>query len=787
MKKKILIPVLLAASCAILAADPPNLVNYQGVLRDSSDRPQTGSRDMVFRFYDAASAGGEILVDSHTGGGGNAVSVSGGLFNVQLGGGTVTDGSGAGTYTALAQVFRDFAAVWLQVEVGGEVLSPRIRVQSSAYALNASNLEGQPASSFIDVTATGQTKAGHLTVNNGIDASTASGFGINASGSQAGGAFGAGGAFAYVADTGVINTGIRAQGNAAGGWFKNGSTLSQAYAAHGGVGIDANGSSAGGYFTDNSGDYAYAAEPGYGLAASGTTYGVVASGTSSGGYFYDNAGNSASVATSSYGISANGTFTGGLFQNSTGSGQASVGNGNYGVYASGSFTGALFYDSDNSGTAYVGYGDLGISASGLQAGGHFTKPGTGAHAYIAASNGSAENGVYGLSNGAAECPGYFLDQYSGAYAYVGCGVKISGTGGVFFMQNHPSDPGKVLVYAAPEGDEIAVYTRGTARLVHGVARVKLGETFAWVANPDTGLTAQLTPHSAAVPLAVESVTTSELVVRGPAGAPPDLVFDYAVWGLRIGFEDHPVEQPKKQEAFIPSMARDDAIYFEHPGLRSFSARQRFAEMESRVDPAGAASKTAAASAALKAAIHVYDRETDLPRLAGHGALTPGAPPTVEAPRAPASAAPRVEGASPAIAPIPSEPLAALRAFPQNTTPIQVAESVEVGDVLANDPGSPGEFRRASTAADAGVVGIVAGDAGVAWTEKAPVALAGTVVLCKVDASFGAIAANDLLVASPTAGHAMRAGEDARQGTVVGKALEPWEAGTGTIRVLVMSR
>jgi hypothetical protein len=62
-----------------------------------------------------------------------------------------------------------------------------------------------------------------------------------------------------------------------------------------------------------------------------------------------------------------------------------------------------------------------------------------------------------------------------------------------------------------------------------------------------------------------------------------------------------------------------------------------------------------------------------------------------------------------------------------------------------------------------------------------------VLPCKVDASFGAIAPNDLLVASPTAGHAMRAGENPAQGTVVGKALEPMEAGTGIIRVLVMSR
>ena len=45
-------------------------------------------------FFDAQSGGSEILVDAHTGGGGSPVTVSNGLFSVQLGGGTVTDGSG---------------------------------------------------------------------------------------------------------------------------------------------------------------------------------------------------------------------------------------------------------------------------------------------------------------------------------------------------------------------------------------------------------------------------------------------------------------------------------------------------------------------------------------------------------------------------------------------------------------------------------------------------------------------------------------------------------------------
>jgi hypothetical protein len=69
---------------------------------------------------------------------------------------------------------------------------------------------------------------------------------------------------------------------------------------------------------------------------------------------------------------------------------------------------------------------------------------------------------------------------------------------------------------------------------------------------------------------------------------------------------------------------------------------------------------------------------------------------------------------------------------------------------------------------------------------APVAWAG-VVSCRVDATYGSIAAGDLLVASATPGHAMRAPAAPASGTIVAKALEPWSAGTGTIRVLVMAR
>ena len=53
-------------------------------------------------------------------------------------------------------------------------------------------------------------------------------------------------------------------------------------------------------------------------------------------------------------------------------------------------------------------------------------------------------------------------------------------------------------------------------------------------------------------------------------------------------------------------------------------------------------------------------------------------------------------------------------------------------------------------------------------------------------SGGSIQAGDLLTTSATFGHAMRA-LDPLPGTIVGKALEPLDSGTGRIKVLVMLR
>src|SRR5213594_1175596 len=127
--------VALVASLAWEAsapATPPATLNYQGVLRDASNLAVSGSFDMVFRLFDAATAGNEIIVDSHQAAMSHAVVVTGGIFDTDLGGGIVSDGGGPGTYGSLAQVFRDFDAVWMEIAVNAETMSPRVRIVASA-------------------------------------------------------------------------------------------------------------------------------------------------------------------------------------------------------------------------------------------------------------------------------------------------------------------------------------------------------------------------------------------------------------------------------------------------------------------------------------------------------------------------------------------------------------------------------------------------------------------------------------------------------------------------------
>ena len=479
---------------------------------------------------------------------------------------------------------------------------------------------------------------------------------------------------------------------------------------------------------------------------------------------------------------AGGSEAGGYFEETDGTGYAYLGTYDAGIYGFGSEFGGVFWDSDGTGHAFVGWGNLGIAGYGSSAG------------------------------------GYLVDTNSAGWADVGSGsYKISGSGSVSFVQNHPYDPSSVIVYAAPEADEVATYTRGTARLRDGQATVPLGETFRWVTNPDIGLTAHLTPRGDPVPLAVVELSTEEMIVRGPNDAPDGLVFDYVVYGLRIGFEETSVVQEKSREAYIPSMSDHRELYERRPDLRRYNSLERFKEMRRAIGTTDELDLSRAhalrdAIVEFDPAVHEFSRSAGYEDLTARGFAGRDQDDGVEAQArdASGSAGSRHEGRTapdrPAISsriPVDDDGNVYATSFRPSAREVaslvEVSETVEPGDVLVIDREAPRMMRRGFEAHDTGVVGVVAADAGVvlgadssisdrsadAFPYRAAVALAG-VVGCKVDADYGAIWPGDLLVTSPTPGHAMRT-DAPLPGTMVGKALEPLAEGTGTIRVLVMLR
>ncbi|HUD71837.1 MAG TPA: hypothetical protein VMQ62_07720, partial [Dongiaceae bacterium] len=832
-----------------------------GVLRNASGQALDGNYDMIFGFWSAASGGDEILIDDWSQGVGGPVQVSKGLFNVQLGAGFPSDGHGPGIYTSLAQVFRDYTAVYLEVKVGAETLTPRTLLLSAPSALNSDYLDGKNSADFIDTSATPQTKAGQLFCGDGVYAmSSSGGYGTESYGATAGGFFkdANSSGFGWI---GYGDRGIHASGSEMGAYFKDTDQSGYSEIGSGDYGLKAYGNTMGGRFQDlDSSAFAYAAygdqgvyasgnvDGVFGISANATGYGVHGQGGGSGGFFQDRfATGQAEVGKDNRGIEAQGSEMGGFFKDTDNTSFAYIAYGNFGAEGLGTTAGGYFSDNDlaDSGYAYVGYGDFGIQGFGESSGGYFKDSNSTGMAFLGdgdwglAAYGSDRGGFFSQTGGSGtamvawndrgvqasgdDAGAYFSDLNSSSFALLGYGsYKIYGSGAMSFVQNHPTDKDRVIVYTAPEGDETATYTRGTAKLVNGEARVPLGETFAWVTNPDLGLTAYVTPHDRPVPLAVDTLTTDTLTVHGPAGE--NLVFDYIVYGLRIGFEETTVVQEKVQEARIPSMADHRRRMAEHPEMRRFTAQDRFDKMEKAE---GRPAKAGGAALALRSAVEEFD-----PARHGrpHADREPNAEPAgvlMTAPaRRPTAGAVAVDpgeaglglsgssassaGASgtrladqPLSTRTAGEPGDRLAREPHGIEAlpiVQVSEPVEAGDVLVADLDAPGVMRRGTSAADHAVIGIVAGDPGMQFANgaaessggargeargEAPVTLSGF-ALCKVDASYGAIRVGDLLATSPTTGRAMRADQPAA-GTILGKALEPLASGTGTIRVLVTLR
>jgi hypothetical protein len=110
----------------ILSRSVPGQLSYQGYLADAADSSAiTANLEMTFRLFDSETKGVELWSETHP-----AVAVQGGLFQVLLG----------SVYPFPEGLF-DAPELWLQTEVGAEVLAPRKPVASVAYSHKAGHAE----------------------------------------------------------------------------------------------------------------------------------------------------------------------------------------------------------------------------------------------------------------------------------------------------------------------------------------------------------------------------------------------------------------------------------------------------------------------------------------------------------------------------------------------------------------------------------------------------------------------------------------------------------------------
>lgn len=135
--------ILTGYGLSFAQTNPPQRVNFQGRLTDLSDNPLNGSFSLTFSLYNAPTGGAALWTETQAG-----VSIANGAVESLL-----------GSVTPIPYSVSASSSVYLEIQVGAEVLSPRQPFSSVLYAMNTYQLAGKPYDAFLD-TSTAQTISG---------------------------------------------------------------------------------------------------------------------------------------------------------------------------------------------------------------------------------------------------------------------------------------------------------------------------------------------------------------------------------------------------------------------------------------------------------------------------------------------------------------------------------------------------------------------------------------------------------------------------------------------------
>ncbi len=126
MKKLLLLFLITIAAFSLAQADIPKTIHFQGRLTDLSGNPvDDGGYGVTFNIWDAESGGHTLWTGSYT------INTKEGYYNTEL-------GASPNAFPA-AMTFDQPYYLDLQISGDPDVLSPRIKLNSSAYAMNVAD------------------------------------------------------------------------------------------------------------------------------------------------------------------------------------------------------------------------------------------------------------------------------------------------------------------------------------------------------------------------------------------------------------------------------------------------------------------------------------------------------------------------------------------------------------------------------------------------------------------------------------------------------------------------
>ena len=115
--------VMLSLMPSLLHAQIPRIISYQGVLTDTAGHPKPdGTYGFTFSLYAAANGGLPLWSES------KSLSIRSGLFATLL-----------GDHVAFSDSVRFDKPYWLGVQVGNDILSPRLQFNAVGYSLNSAH------------------------------------------------------------------------------------------------------------------------------------------------------------------------------------------------------------------------------------------------------------------------------------------------------------------------------------------------------------------------------------------------------------------------------------------------------------------------------------------------------------------------------------------------------------------------------------------------------------------------------------------------------------------------